>query len=168
MTLSEKRKRALLDRLNDPAWCKTALDAARHQRENPYEHSQLRYWLSLEKWDFGEGLLILAGVEPGTIRSGAPAFTLEEDLDRFEWENAALFGQTEEFFQFDYDPFAPLSDDLRRELEEKSEEKREIIGRHWKTYASLKHRALRTLQPFGDSLEPRARGISSLDISWMG
>lgn len=43
---------------------RTILEA---QKRDPYGTSRLRYWLGLDLWSREEGLLVLAGIEPGTV-----------------------------------------------------------------------------------------------------
>lgn len=113
------------------------------QKADPFAFSQLRYWLGLEVWTREEGLLVLAGVEPGTV-------VLDPEANPFDgsepaWVNAMPFAEHLAFFQLPDPPGKTLEDmkgdEAAYECYLQNQEARDATLRlHQQLHDSLKHR----------------------------
>jgi hypothetical protein len=152
MTASKATKARWAKQWSDPKFEESILTCVQAARDDPFGHSQLRYWLSLEVWEREEGLLVLAGVEPGTVvvSDEEPSF-----MGSAEWTNVMPFSQPATFYQFPepegLDQRAFGDDELAFESYLKAcEERRQILSRHQALFQALQHRLDHTPSALGD------------------
>lgn len=136
------------------------IDALEKWRADPLAQSALPYWLGLEVWTVTEGLLVLAGVEPDTVVSGAPAFMSEGIFEDKEWLSAQPF---EKHFSFSVlpEPFDFVESDFEGESGayeaylQRCEARREVLEPLRKLSQGLHHKLEHSPSALG---EPVSRG----------
>lgn len=160
MATSKAKLEAWRAHWRDPEWQAKISTLVEDQTNNPFTHSQLRYWLSLEVWDREEGLQILSGVEPGTVK-----LDLDDEpfggprLADHQWLNAEPFARYG-FSMFpspegdEWIESAGSDDERERRLRER-EFRETVLLRHSALYRSLEHKLDHSPSALG---EPVAEG----------
>ena len=151
MTISNKRRAHWASLWADPEWCKVLTEEFVDQRANPYKHSQLRYWLSLDLWRQDEGLLVLAGIEPGTV---VDEVADEPWLVGENWSSAQPFREHFSFHMVPEPEGMSLSDfggnsDAYQSYLSNFERRRQVLSFHETRYRSLAHRLDHTVEALG-------------------
>lgn len=136
-------------------------DALKKWEADPLAHSRLAYWLKLEIWSAEEGLLVLAGVEPGTVVTGTEHFNNSAGAGD-EWTNAQPFA--EHFgFSFAPDPHDLCESDFGGNVEEfdayleRIEHRRDVLRPLRDLFIGLQHKLEHS---------PSALGEPTLPGSW--
>lgn len=119
------------------------------QRTDPFAHSQLPYWLSLDLWGRQEGLEVLAGIEPGTVR--------RDFLQGDAWVDGQPFAEHISFMMVDPTEACERSefaggDDAYESYLEAFENKRDKLSQCQRLYESLEHRLARTVGGLGEEV----------------
>lgn len=134
MAVSKAERKRWAEAWKDPAF------EARVNAElaDPLGHSQLAYWLRLEAWEREEGLLVLAGVEPGTVSEEFEAGA------GFRWSNAMPFSKHKAFFLVpdpaNLDRAHFKSDDAFDAYIQTQEERARVLEHHESVYRALEHK----------------------------
>lgn len=146
MAISDKRKARWIAQWREPGHEDSIARRVLDEKANPLAYSQLPYWLSLDLWGTQEGLEVLAGIEPGTVRSG---------LSGSQWMAGQPFLEDASFTMVDpseaceRDEFAG-SDSAYQSFLEAYEHKRDVLAHHQLLFDGLLHRLERTADGLGE------------------
>jgi hypothetical protein len=146
--------------LDDPEWVAAVLARREQQIADPVSFSSLGYWLKLETWTRNEGLLILAGVDPQSIRADDdPLGFTERHL--WEFDTAQPFTEPPDFT---LEPFGrtsrkdyPGDDEGYKSLVQAQRRTNAILRGYRNMVRTLYHVLDRSIAGLGD---PRGRSAS--------
>jgi hypothetical protein len=155
MAVSSRTKARWAEQWRDPEFERKLAAHVDARRADPLAFSQLRYWLGLEVWTREEGLLVLAGVEPGTVVLDPEAF-LDSDA---EWVNAMPFAEHPAFFQVPDPAGLKLEDMSGNEAAyeaylQNQEARGATLGRHQQLHAGLMHKLEHSPSALGKPVGP--------------
>lgn len=80
MAISKRATKNFLKILNSKSFVDGVLAKEKLRKIDPFPLSALPYWLKLDTWTVGEGIYLLAGLDPHTVQKSD---ALEDRLDRF-------------------------------------------------------------------------------------
>ncbi len=156
--VSESKKKKWVETMRDPTHQKRLMELVEDQKRNPYAHSQLPYWLSLDLWEREEGLQILAGMEPGTI---------ERSLTSGEWIDGQPFKEHASFKLIDPVEACPRGDwkydgASYQSYLQAAEHKRAVLSDVQRICEGLTHRLERSAVGLGEAVALKYRPVQFL------
>jgi hypothetical protein len=155
MAISNRKRRVWVAQWADPAFRQMILTEIEVQRADPFEHSELGYWLELDLWSKEEGLLLLTGIDPDSVELSRKddAFT-----KMIRWRSIPQPFKEHSSFIAQYDIFTAeveFGGDRAAYQEYEKDQKRKYaeVERLDEVYTSLKHKLEHSLNALGPESE---------------